>query len=159
MLADAPQFLLAIEQGLGAQIRQSAWAYPAANVGHIFALTVFAGAVAAMDLRLLNAFSGAPVLAFARPARRAAAAALFVMLVTGGVLFAAEASHVSANRIFQVKAILILAALLNAAIAGRCLARLEPDARDSTPALRRSAMISLALWLSVATLGRLIAYF
>ena len=47
LLAEAPQFLIALEQsGLGAAIRQSTWAYPAANVGHILALTLFAGAVA-----------------------------------------------------------------------------------------------------------------
>ena len=50
MLHEAAPFLVALEQsGLGAAIRQSAWAYPAANVGHILALTLFAGSVAAMD--------------------------------------------------------------------------------------------------------------
>jgi len=37
MLHEAPQILIALEQsGLGAAIRQSAWAYPAANVGHMW---------------------------------------------------------------------------------------------------------------------------
>ncbi len=46
MLHEAPQVLIALEQsGLAAAIRQSVWAYPAANVGHIVALTLFAGSV------------------------------------------------------------------------------------------------------------------
>jgi hypothetical protein len=61
MLAEAPQLLIALEQSaLGAAIRQSTWAYPAANVGHILALTLFAGGVAAMDTRLLGAFAAGP---------------------------------------------------------------------------------------------------
>ena len=56
MLAEAPAFLIAIEQSaLAAAIRQSIWAYPAANVGHILALFLFAGAVSIMDLTLLGA--------------------------------------------------------------------------------------------------------
>lgn len=162
MLPDAPQFLLALEEGLGAYIRQSAWAYPAANVGHIVALALFAGAIAVMDLRLLNAIAGSPLRVIVRPARRAAAAALGLMLFTGAALFAAEASHVAANRVFQVKLLLILAALVNAAVSGGILARLwasAPEAIDAPPSLRRCASLSLIIWLCVATCGRLIAYF
>lgn len=162
MLPDAPQFLLFLEQGLGAQIRQSAWAYPAANVGHIVALALFAGAVAVMDVRLLNLISGSPLRTVIRPARRAALAAFVLLLATGSALFIAEASHVAANRVFQVKLLLILAALVNAFIGGRILARLwavTPEAADPPPSLRRCAAVSLLIWLSVATCGRLIAYF
>ena len=39
VLAEAPQLLIALEQSpFAAAIRQSTWAYPAANVGHILAL-------------------------------------------------------------------------------------------------------------------------
>ena len=66
-------FLIALEQsGLGAAIRQSAWAYPAANVGHIVALTLFAASVAIMDLRMLGAFAATPPASVVRPARRVA---------------------------------------------------------------------------------------
>ena len=51
----APQILVALEaSGAGQAIRQSVWIYPAANVAHVVALAVFAGAVAVMDLRLLG---------------------------------------------------------------------------------------------------------
>jgi hypothetical protein len=159
----APQLLVALEHsGLGAAIRQSAWAYPAANVGHIVALTVFAGAVAVMDARLLGAFSAAPAASVVRPARRLAVAGLLAMAATGFVLFTAEASHVALNRVFQVKAVLIAAGVLNALLVARATA----EALEATPAgaalpgrVRLSAALSLAIWLAVAACGRLIAYF
>src|SRR5436853_175834 len=53
---DAPAIFVALEQsGFAAAIRQSSWLYPFANIGHIVALVVFAGAVAVMELRLLGA--------------------------------------------------------------------------------------------------------
>ena len=62
MLAEAPQVLIALEQSaLGAAIRQSTWAYPAANVGHIVALTLFAGGsllIAAIGQYAVVAFDG-----------------------------------------------------------------------------------------------------
>jgi hypothetical protein len=86
MLHEAPQVLIALEQsGLAAAIRQSVWAYPAANVGHIVALTLFAGSVAIMDARLLGAFAAAPPADVVRPARRAAMLGLLLMAVTGSV--------------------------------------------------------------------------
>src|SRR5262245_25658663 len=105
VLADAPQLLIALEQSaLGAAIRQSVWAYPVANVAHIVALTLFAGAVAIMDLRLLGAFSATPAVAVVRPARGVAMLGLLLMAASGLMLFTAEASHVAMNAVFQIKA-------------------------------------------------------
>jgi hypothetical protein len=163
MLAEAPQLLIALEQsGLGAAIRQSTWVYPTANVGHILALTLFAGSVAAMDARLLGAFAAAPPASIVRPARRAAMLGLLLMALTGSVLFTAEASHVAMNRVFQVKAVLIALGVVNALLAARPL-----DAvLDKLPAfaplparVRLAALASLLIWISVAACGRLIAYF
>ena len=163
MLHDAPQFLQALEQsGLAAAIRQSAWAYPAANVGHIVALTLFAAAVAIMDLRLLGAFAASPPGAVVRPARRAAMLGLLLMAATGFMLFAAEASHVALNPVFQVKAALIGLGLLNALLVGRALTPAldaTPPFAPLSPRVRLSAALSLAIWVSVAACGRLIAYF
>jgi hypothetical protein len=162
MLHEAPQIFIALEQsGLAAAIRQSVWAYPAANVGHIVALTLFAGAVAAMDARLLGAFAAAPPASIVRPARRAAMLGLLLMALTGSVLFAAEASHVAMNPVFQIKAVLIALALLNALLAGRALHALDDmPAFEPLPArIRLSALLSLTIWISVAACGRLIAYF
>lgn len=163
VLADAPHLLVALEQsGLALAIRQSTWAYPAANVGHIVALTVFVASVAIMDLRLLGAFAAAAPAAIVRPARRMAMLGLGLMALTGFMLFAAEASHVVMNPVFQVKAGLIGLGILNALlIAGPALAKVaDAPAGAVLPARARlAALASLLIWISVAACGRLIAYF
>jgi uncharacterized protein DUF6644 len=163
VLAEAPHLLVALEQSaLGAAIRESVWAYPLANIGHIVALTLFAGSVAVMDLRLLGAFSSTPPAAVVRPARAAAMIALLLMALTGFTLFAAEASHVAMNPVFQVKAGLIGLGILNALLlAAPALAKLGAVGPNTAlPARARlAAVLSLAIWISVAACGRLIAYF
>src|SRR4029077_12502401 len=113
----APAIFVALEQsGFAAAIRQSPWLYPAANVGHIVFLTLFAGAIAVMDVRLLGGLSAtAPGPLLARK-RNVALAALACMAVTGSLLFSAEASHLALNPVFQLKAILVAAGLINVAV-------------------------------------------
>jgi hypothetical protein len=163
VLADAPQILVTLEQSAFASaIRQSVWAYPLANVGHIVALTLFAGSVAIMDLRLLGAFRATPPAAIVRRARIAAMLGLALMALTGFMLFAAEASHVAVNPVFQIKAALIALGVLNAlVIAGPAVAALGSTPPNAAlPArLRLAAALSLGIWISVAACGRLIAYF
>jgi hypothetical protein len=156
-------WLSAIEQSaLGVFARESVWLYPTANVLHILALTVFAASIAMLDLRLLGAFRETTPGLFVRRIRLFAAGALLIMLLTGGILFAAEAPHVWANPVFRIKLALIGTALVNALIfelaMGRVVDRLPPGFATPVPA-RISAAISLALWFGVAAAGRLIAYF
>ncbi len=163
MLAEAPAFLVAIEQSSFAlAIRQSVWAYPAANVGHILALFLFAGAVCVMDLALLGVVRAANPVAIVRGARRATMAALLFMVATGSILFAAEASHVAMNPVFQIKLGLIALGLLNAVLIGALLRRTLDEVPPPVAfplRLRAAAAMSLMIWLSVAACGRLIAYF
>jgi Family of unknown function (DUF6644) len=87
---------------------------------------------------------------------------LALMALTGFMLFAAEASHVATNRVFQVKAALIALGILNALlIAGPAIANIGTLPANATlpGRARLAAVISLAIWLSVAACGRLIAYF
>ena len=161
----APAVFVALEQsGFAAAIRQSPWLYPAANVGHIVSLTLFAGAVAVMDVRLLGGLAAtAPARLLAR-ARAFAVIALLGMAITGCVLFSAEASHLALNPAFQLKVMVAAAGLINVAIYelwGRrvveCLApgaamparaklliieRLLPDRIDPDDALARENLLS-----------------
>lgn len=147
---------------IGNVIRQSIWLYPAANVGHILALMVFAASVAMLDARLLGLFRDVAPGSFVRRVRNLAIAGFLGMLLTGSVLFIAEATHVATNPVFLVKFTLIGLGLLNALLfevfGGRIISALP--ARTPTPVLARlSALVSLTIWLSVAAAGRLIAYF
>ena len=163
MLNDAPRILMALEQsGFAQAIRQSAWAYMTANVGHILALMLFISSVAIMDARLLGAFAATPPAGVVRSARRGAALGLLLMAATGSMLFSAEATHVASNRVFQIKAGLIGLGILNALLVGHLLGA----ALERTPAftpmprpVRACAVLSLSIWFATAACGRLIAYF
>jgi hypothetical protein len=163
MTHDAPAIFVALEQsGFAAAIRQSSWLYPAANIGHIVSLVFFVGAVAVMDIRLLGGLAAtAPGPLLART-RGFAIAALLGMAVTGFVLFSAEASHLAVNPVFQLKAALVGAGLVNVALyefmARREVEKLPPGAIMPTRA-RGAGLLSLVIWVAVAACGRSIAYF
>jgi hypothetical protein len=159
----APAIFVALEQsGFAAGIRQSLWLYPTANVGHIVSLFCFAGAIAVMDLRMAGAFAATSPGHVLRAARRAAIAAFAGLAVTGFVLFSAEASHVVVNPVFQFKLGLIVVGLINIALFELYTAPMVKDLPPLAPlpkAARRSGILSLAIWLTVAACGRSIAYF
>lgn len=162
MDAAAPGWLVELEaSGLGAAIRQSAWIYPAANIAHVVSVTLFAGAVAVLDLTLLGAIRPAGRAALLRTSQRCAGGFLVAIVIAGLVLFIAEASHVALNPVFQLKLLLIGLGLANAIVlGGRSLAALAalPDDAALPPSARTAALVSLGIWLAVAGLGRYIAY-
>lgn len=163
MTHEAPAIFVALEQsGFATAIRQSPWLYPAANVGHIVSLVFFVGAVAVMDVRLLGGLAMTAPGPLLSRARGFAVAALVGMAVTGFVLFSAEASHLAVNPVFQLKAALVGAGLVNVALyefmARREVEKLPPGA--IMPARARIAgLLSLIIWVAVAACGRSIAYF
>jgi hypothetical protein len=158
----APDFLVALEKSqIGDLIRQSAWIYPTANVAHVVAIVVFAGAIAVMDIRLMGGLAGSDPVRVVRSARRAAVLALVAVLASGAVLFTAEASHVALNSIFQIKMGLIAFGIVHALFVGNRavsqLVDLGPDA--PMPGFARFVgALSMLTWLGVVGLGRYIAY-
>jgi hypothetical protein len=159
----APALFVALEQSaLGVAMRESIWLYPLANVGHILALACFAGALAIMDLRLIGAFAATSPGQLLRRARRAVIAALAAMVVTGFLLFTAEASHVVRNPVFLVKMGFIAAGVVNIVIFelfAKCAVQTLPPGIPMPPATRAAGYASLGIWLAVAACGRSIAYF
>lgn len=162
MNAAAPGFLIALESSeIGALIRQSVWIYPTANIAHILAIVLFAGAIAVMDVRLMGGMAGSDPARVVRGARRMAVVALIAVLLTGAVLFTAEASHVALNGVFQLKMALIAFGIVHALFVGsrtvRTLDALGPQA--PMPGFARLAgALSMLTWLGVVGLGRYIAY-
>ncbi len=75
---------------------------------------VFAAAVAAMDLRILGAFSATTPASVIVPARRAATLGLGLMVLTGLALFLPDAARVGTHRVFQIKLGLITLGIANA---------------------------------------------
>ena len=163
MLDSAPGVFVALEgSGIGQAIRQSPWIYMAANVGHIVSLMVFAGAVAVLDLRMAGAFAATSPGRVLGGARRVAILAFLGLVLTGAVLFTAEASHVIMNGVFQLKLALIALGLLNITLFEFFVARQVknlPPLAPLPPAARRAGIISIGVWIAVAICGRSIAYF
>jgi len=163
MTEAAPAIFVALESSaLGAAIRQSSWAYMAANVVHILSLMAFAGSIAVMDLRMVGAFAATSPGFIMRMARRASVIAFAGLVLSGLTLFTAEASHVVLNRVFQIKLGLIALGLANVVAFEVWV---TPKVQNLAPltrlpdAARPIAIASLAIWFCVAACGRLIAYF
>ena len=159
----APAIFVAIEQSAyAAAIRQSLWLYPLANVGHIISLFCFAGAIAVMDLRMAGALAATSPGYVLRIGRRAVTAAFIGLAITGSMLFAAEAIHVVVNPVFLVKLGMIALGILNIAYFEIFIAPKVKKIKPLKPLpsqARTAGILSLAIWLAVATCGRSIAYF
>jgi hypothetical protein len=138
---------------------QSSLAYPVANTLHLLGLVMLVGGIGVLDLRLAGAFRALPPAALSRALTPVAVAGLLLMLPTGAVMFAADAEALVSSDTFLRKLVLIAIALVNA-IAFRILwgSRLGEWESALPLAGRLMAAASLALWLAVGTLGRMIAY-
>ena len=84
------------------------------------------------------------------------------LVVPSGILmFTAHATEMADNPAFRLKMVLLVAALLNAALFHRAPFRSVAAWNLHRPAprtARASAVVSLVLWVSVITCGRLLAY-
>jgi hypothetical protein len=159
----APAIFVAIEgSAFAAAVRQSPYAYMAANVVHILSLMVFFGAVAVMDLRLAGFFQATWPGSLLRRARLIAIMGFIGLVASGAVLFVAEASHIVLNGVFQIKLALIGLGLVNVIWFETAIADQVKDLQPHTPlpvSARFVGVTSIAVWLAVAACGRLIAYF
>lgn len=159
----APAIFVAIEgSAFAAAVRQSPYAYMAANVAHILSLMVFFGAVAVMDLRLAGFFQATWPGSLLRRARIVAILGFLGLVASGSILFVAEASHIVLNGMFQLKGALIGLGLINIVWYESVVADKVKDVLPHTPlpgGARLIGVTSLAIWLAVAACGRLIAYF
>jgi hypothetical protein len=148
--------LLALqESGLAQAMRSSVFLYPAANVLHVLGALTFFAAVAAMDVRVLSRSGLAGTRAFIGRVRPVAVGGLLVQATTGIMLLAPEATHIGHNPVFRLKVLAILLGLANVLVLETAIRRAE----GISGAAKASAGASLALWLSTAAAGRLIAYF
>lgn len=139
--------------------RGSALAYPVANLVHLLGLVLLVGGICLLDLRLAGAFRSLPVQALSRVLTPVAVTGLVLLAGAGVVMFAADAGPLARSATFRWKLILIAAGLANAVLFHALWRRRLPTWDTDAPALGRAmAAGSVALWLTVAALGRLIAY-
>jgi hypothetical protein len=143
--------------GFAALMRGSTVLYPLANVLHVLGALTFFAAVAAMDFKVFRSTGIADARSFISRVRPVAIGGFLVQIATGVMLLAPEATHIWHNPVFRLKLIAIAVGLLNVLLLE---ATLFFRASVDIPSLARlSAGFSLAVWLTTASLGRLIAYF
>jgi len=139
---------------LGDAIKNSLWLFPAIEAVHLLALAMLGGAVLMLDLRLLGlGLTGQPASTLERETRPWLIGALAVMVITGSLLGVSEALKLYDKRAFWVKMIALACALVFTFAIKGPLARRDPGAVG-----KAAALVSLALWLTVAIAGRWIGF-
>ena len=142
-------------------MRENLWLYPSVEIVHIAGFVILVGSVLMFDLRVLGISKQVPVRGLARHLLPWSLAALVLIVPSGLAMFAAHANDFIANRAFQLKMALLLAAGMNAAIfhTGPYRTVAEWDTGVAAPlGARVSVAFSIAIWFSIIACGRLLAY-
>ena len=140
-------------------IQKAGWlVVPTAQTIHILAIALVATSALMIDLRLLGAYG------IDLPGRRIAARyvpllwwPILILLATGTLLIVGEPARSLKNPAFQLKMLLLIAALAVSVLCQARLRRLEAAAR-ARGAARPLAIFSLLLWAGIIFAGRWIAY-
>jgi hypothetical protein len=143
-------------------LHESLYAYTAIEAAHVIAIMLFVGTIAMVDLRLLGvAWRDVPVSEMNRRILPWTIAGFAVLMVTGALLFYAIPVRTWHSLWFRGKMLLMIAAAINIWIFHVRVER-NRDKWDAgrTPPLgaRIAALVSLAAWIGVIVLGRMIAY-
>lgn len=144
-------------------IRESDLVFPLIETAHVLAITLLVGTVAAVDLRLLGVtLTEDKVSTVARRVLPLTWAGFAVMLMSGILLFLAEAEKSYGNTAFRLKMLLLVLAGLNPLIFHFTIFRsvaVWDDAPQVPVRARAAAIASLTLWSAIIIAGRAIAYF
>jgi hypothetical protein len=147
----------------GTLIRESDNAFPIIETIHVLSITLLFGTIAVLDLRMLGVvLRPIPVTRVARGILPLTWSGLAVSMVSGFLLFWAEAAKNYDNPAFRAKMILLLLAGLNPLIFHTGVYRRVQQwetLRLSPWRARAAAIASLTLWSGVIVAGRAIAYF
>jgi hypothetical protein len=142
-------------------VKESDFAFPLIEGSHILSLSFSVGMVMILDMRLLRiSFRSQPVSQMMAQLMPWTIAGFAVMLLTGILLFCAQAVKVYGNVFFRIKMILMVLAGVNALYYQlRYYPKMAEWERGNTPAgVRVVAVLSLLFWVGVITCGRTMAY-
>jgi Family of unknown function (DUF6644) len=160
---DITAFLQSLEaSGLATRIRDSLWLFPLIESTHVFSFAMVFGTIAIIDLRLLG------IASTQRSFKRMAAdilkwtwAAFAMTALTGTLMFITNARVYYHNFFFRTKMLLLVLAGINILVfeltAGRTIHRWEKNP-SAPPAGKAVAALSLALWIGIIFMGRLIGF-
>jgi hypothetical protein len=136
---------------LATAIRQSTWLYPFIEIIHIIGIVLVAGGALLFDIQLLSAKRN-PATAH-RYLLSWSKRGLLLALPSGLLLFTTNALALSRDPVFGLKLLLLFFAAANAWIFH---VRVHLHAKWTTA--RYHALVSILLWISIISCGRLLAY-
>ncbi|MDB5561207.1 MAG: hypothetical protein JWN11_625 [Hyphomicrobiales bacterium] len=140
--------------GPAAFLRTSFYLYPLLSAAHILAIGATVTSAMLMDLRIIGIGRSISVERVIKYLRPVAMMALGVAVVTGLLLFSVRPLHYVESPAFQLKLVVVFAAILNAVAFNILRRRAEVSKRP----LLILAMLSLLLWPSALIAGRFIGF-
>jgi hypothetical protein len=142
-------------------IRESLNLYPALYTLHILGFVIMVSATSVLDLRILGwGLNGRPVATISRAALPWARAGLAGNLITGFLVFAAQAVDMYINDAFRWKMLLVLLAGANVLFIETTIRRSAGDwDKGTTPTFAKvSAVLSILVWFGIVAMSRVIGF-
>jgi hypothetical protein len=133
------------------------WAFSTILTLHTFGMGVLVGASALLDLRLLGVGRTMPVGPL-QSLYRIMWAGFWLNLVTGSMLFAADATSRGTQWLFFVKMLFVIIGVVTMVLIRRQVYGAKTEPGGISAATRRLAVLSLIAWVAAITSGRLLAY-
>jgi len=149
---------------LSVKLQTTSWAIPDLQSVHIIALAFLMASAWLLDLRLLGFRPHSnSVVATARRFLPWTWWPLGLLVLSGGLLVAAEPGELLGNEVFLLKMALLAVAIVVTLVLQHLALKTPMGAAAATlptanPALKALAALSLLLWVAIAFAGRLIAY-
>jgi hypothetical protein len=149
--------------GFLTDFRESALVYPVVMATHLACIALFGGMIFLTDLRLLGvALKEIPVSDVVNGLRWWKRLGFVIMVTCGLLLGTSEALKYAPNPYFWTKMTLLFLVGVHAVIFKPTIYD-HPETLDNLPVMpsraKTAGTISLILWLTIATMGRLIAYY
>ena len=145
--------------GLALFIQESIWGYPIVLSCHAVGMAIMVGIVLMINLRLLGFASAVPVGPL-KTMLKVALLGLVINVISGTMLFAADAVDFLGNTAFRIKALLLMVGIVLLIVESKRV--FSPWVTSATVAdsgaIKIIAGASVVAWVGVIVAGRLIAY-
>lgn len=139
-------------------VQESIWGYPIVLSSHAVGMAILVGIVLMINFRVLGFAPGVPIRSL-KVMFRVALIGLVINVVSGTMLFVANADAFYESNPFRIKIVLLVAGgVLLALLSKRIFGPEDSAARAAEGTTRIIAGASIVAWLGVIVAGRLIAY-
>ena len=133
------------------------WAFATIITLHTFGMGVLVGSSAVINLRLLGVGRGIPIGPL-KTLYRVFWSGFWLNLVTGSVLFVADATSRGTQWLFFVKMFFVVTGVILTVRLKQHVYGGNPEPTEVSATARRLALVTLAVWILATTSGRLLAY-